>query len=130
MPGVCVYASTKQQVRIDSIHAVCRSIPPHSSAEAVVDAYTRLITAVSPPLYSTQDPTLLLTPDGSHNLLCTRDWMVLVPRGALAGGPVAQNALCFAGTLFLRTVQELAYVKEGGWGRVLQGVGRPWGDSL
>lgn len=91
----------------------------------MVDAYSRLVAHVAPCLYNPGSPPLL-TVDGSHNLLCTRDWMVLIPRGALASGPVAQNALCFAGTLFLRTVQELAYVKEGGWGGVLQGVGRPW----
>ena len=98
----------------------------------MVDAYQRLVAAVSFALYAPPQGAAslpLLAPDASHNLLCTRDWMVLIPRGALAGGPVAQNALCFAGTLFLRTVQELAYVQDGGWGRVLQGVGRPWNDG-
>lgn len=97
----------------------------------MVDAYERLVGAVSPPLYNSPEDAAalpLLASDASHNLLCSRDWMVLIPRGALAGGPVAQNALCFAGTLFLRTVQELAYVKQGGWGCVLQGVGRAWNE--
>ncbi len=55
--------------------------------------------------------------------------MMLIPRGSLSAGPVAQNAMAFAGSFFVRTIQELEYVKRVGPSAVLAGVGKAWGEG-
>ncbi|PSC73596.1 ATP adenylyltransferase [Micractinium conductrix] len=70
-----------------------------------------------------------LTPqDGSlsYNMVCTRDFMLLVPRRAEADGPVGCNSVAFAGSIFVRSKEEIAYVAGKGPLPILAAVGFEW----
>lgn len=62
----------------------------------------------------------------SFNWLLTERWMLTVPRGAEASGPVSANAMGFAGTFFVRSQEELDYVKGQDPMDVLAALGKPW----
>jgi sulfate adenylyltransferase (ADP) / ATP adenylyltransferase len=69
------------------------------------------------------------SPDGGlpgYNVLLTRQFMQIIPRAKEHSGPVAVNALGFAGTLFLRSEEEVEYVQKRGPLNILADVGRPW----
>lgn len=53
--------------------------------------------------------------------------MLVVPRRAEAVGPVAANSVAFAGSLFVRSRDEIEFVKQQGPLAVLAAVGYPWG---
>ncbi|MBF5040977.1 ATP adenylyltransferase [Aggregicoccus sp. 17bor-14] len=57
-----------------------------------------------------------------YNLLVTRRWMILVPRRAAAWEGIELNAMGFAGSLLVRTHQQLARVREAGPAAVLRAV--------
>jgi ATP adenylyltransferase len=61
-----------------------------------------------------------------HNLLMTRDWMLVVPRASGACGTIEVNALGFAGALLARGEEGLAQVRETGPLEVLRRVAVPW----
>lgn len=57
----------------------------------------------------------MLPPEGQpHNLLVTRRWMLLVPRRRQRWETVEVNALGFAGSLLVRTGEELERVRQVG----------------
>jgi len=58
-----------------------------------------------------------------YNLLATRTWMVLVPRGHEVFEGIAVNALGFAGSMLVRSDAQLAYLREIGPLVVLREVG-------
>jgi ATP adenylyltransferase len=58
-----------------------------------------------------------------HNLLMTRDWMLIVPRSSGAWGTIDVNALGFAGALAVRTESDLEALRETGPLEVLTRVG-------
>eukprot|EP01025_Chloroclados_australasicus_P037191 TRINITY_DN37893_c0_g1_i1.p1 TRINITY_DN37893_c0_g1~~TRINITY_DN37893_c0_g1_i1.p1 ORF type:complete len:172 (-),score=12.31 TRINITY_DN37893_c0_g1_i1:291-743(-) len=62
----------------------------------------------------------------SYNFLMTRDWMLLVPRGADSCGPVATNSMGYAGTFFLRSQDEIDFVKGHGPMHCLSEMACPW----
>lgn len=62
----------------------------------------------------------------SYNMLFTRRFLMLVPRAAEADGPVSCNSVAFAGSFFVRSREEVEYVRERGPMRVLAAVGLPW----
>jgi ATP adenylyltransferase len=64
---------------------------------------------------------------GPYNLLVTRDWMLAAPRRRGAWQGVEVNALGFAGSLLVRSVEQLAAVRRVGPMAVLRAVGRPPG---
>ncbi|HEX2463482.1 MAG TPA: hypothetical protein VHR17_02585 [Thermoanaerobaculia bacterium] len=59
-----------------------------------------------------------------YNLLMTRDWMLVLPRSSGATGPIEVNALGFAGTLVVRSEEDLALVREVGPLEILGRVGQ------
>lgn len=63
-----------------------------------------------------------LRQSGPYNLLATRDWMLLVPRSAERFDSISVNALGFAGSLFVRSEQQLAAVRDCGPMKVLASV--------
>lgn len=67
-----------------------------------------------------------LTPD--HNLVLTTDYLHLAVRRRERAGPVACNALGFAGTLFVKSREALEHVRREGPMAVLAAVGVPWAD--
>ncbi|PNH10983.1 5',5'''-P-1,P-4-tetraphosphate phosphorylase 2 [Tetrabaena socialis] len=62
----------------------------------------------------------------SYNVLMTRGWLMLAPRASECCGPLALNSLAFAGTMLVRSAEELGYVRSTGPGRILAAVGEPW----
>lgn len=67
-----------------------------------------------------------IEPDGRqsapYNLLLSREWMLLVPRSQECFHGISVNALGFAGSLFVRSADELAVIEAYGPMRVLQNV--------
>jgi ATP adenylyltransferase len=65
-------------------------------------------------------------PDGPrtspYNLLITRRWLLLVPRTAEFYRTISVNSLGFAGSLFVRTEEEMEWVRQAGPMRILQQV--------
>jgi ATP adenylyltransferase len=49
-----------------------------------------------------------------YNLLCTRDWMLLVPRSREFFEGVSINAIGFAGGLLVRNREQLAILRDRG----------------
>ncbi|KXZ56040.1 hypothetical protein GPECTOR_2g1592 [Gonium pectorale] len=62
----------------------------------------------------------------SYNVLLTRQWLMLVPRRAERFGPLAPNSLAFAGTMLVRSEEELEFVRQAGPSGILAQVGEPW----
>ena len=62
----------------------------------------------------------------SYNMVLTRTFMMLVPRRAEADGPISCNSVAFAGSFFVRSTEELGYVRGTGPMRILSSVGFPW----
>ncbi|MBM4378695.1 MAG: phosphorylase [Deltaproteobacteria bacterium] len=53
--------------------------------------------------------------DGAgYNLLCTREWMLLVPRARESVGDVSLNALAFAGSFFVKTEAQREQLRATG----------------
>jgi ATP adenylyltransferase len=59
---------------------------------------------------------------GAYNLLCTRAWMMVVPRRAESYENVMVNALGFAGSLLVRSEAQLEQLRAMGVLAVLNGV--------
>ncbi|SAL79516.1 ATP adenylyltransferase [Caballeronia terrestris] len=58
-----------------------------------------------------------------YNLLCTRDWMLLVPRSVSHVEDIAVNALGFAGSIFVRDEAQMRNVERLGPMNVLRRAG-------
>ena len=52
--------------------------------------------------------------------------MLVVPRRAEAEGAFSCNSVAFAGSLFVRSAEEQAFVRERGPLHVLAATGYPW----
>lgn len=63
-----------------------------------------------------------------YNLLATRNWMFVVPRSQESFQGVAINALGFAGTLLVRNLEQLNWVKQVGPLNILTQVSKPLVD--
>ncbi|KAK9839797.1 hypothetical protein WJX81_002359 [Elliptochloris bilobata] len=62
----------------------------------------------------------------SFNVLLTQRHMALVPRSREAWGPVAVNSMGYAGSLLVRSREELEYIEAEGPLCILTEVGQPW----
>ncbi|MEL7500885.1 MAG: phosphorylase [Cyanobacteria bacterium J06554_6] len=60
-----------------------------------------------------------------YNLLCTRRWMMVVPRSRESYGPISVNSLGFAGSLLVKNSERLKTLKSTGPMAVLEQVGIP-----
>jgi ATP adenylyltransferase len=60
-----------------------------------------------------------------YNLLCTRDWMLLVPRTRELFEGVSINAIGFAGGLLVRNPEQLAVLRDRGPMAALRETGAP-----
>jgi ATP adenylyltransferase len=67
-------------------------------------------------------------PQQSYNMILTAAFMMLVPRRTEFCGPVAVNSMGFAGSMLVRSQQELDYIRTEGPMRILAAVGLPWND--
>lgn len=66
-----------------------------------------------------------VAPGAPWNLVVTRDWLLVVPRGAESFEGVSVNALGFAGSLLAKTPAQLERLRSVGPMTVLRAVGRP-----
>ncbi|KAK9806958.1 hypothetical protein WJX72_008674 [[Myrmecia] bisecta] len=62
----------------------------------------------------------------SYNVLLTLRFMMVVPRRSECCGPVAVNSLGYAGTLLVRSKEELEFIHKKGPIAILTEVGQPW----
>ena len=58
--------------------------------------------------------------------VCTPDFMLVVPRSHEACGPCSCNAVAYAGSLFVRSAEELEYARVRGPLHILTATGYPW----
>ena len=65
------------------------------------------------------------SPAASYNLLMADAWMMAIPRSAERGHGIAVNALAFAGTLLVRSTEELERVRSDPMA-ILLAAGVPW----
>ena len=64
--------------------------------------------------------------ESSYNLWLADGLMLLALRSREACGPVAANTLGFAGTMLIKSDDQLQYLQEHGPMHVLQSIGIPW----
>ena len=92
---------------------------PAEAAAMTLEYYRLLLRAVGgpvPPTQGTQQPF-------PYNLLATRQWLWLIPRGQERFQGISVNALGFAGSLFARDATQMALIRQYGPLQVLRGVG-------
>ena len=105
-------------------HALVRFAPdqfraPLAAARATLEHYDLMLKAMSLHSASEDDPP------APYNLLVTRAWMLLVPRSREAFASIQVNALGFAGTLLVRTAQQVQTMKDYGPLNLLKQVAVP-----
>ena len=105
-------------------HALVRFAPdqfraPLAAARATLEHYDLMLKAMSLHSASEDDPP------APYNLLVTRAWMLLVPRSREAFASIQVNALGFAGTLLVRTAQQVQRMKDYGPLNLLKQVAVP-----
>lgn len=105
-------------------HAFARLAPgsPANAAAHALDHYRKLLDAVGLPAVDIDGRE---HQSGPYNLLVTPGWMLLVPRCAETADGIAVNALGFAGSLFVRDVQQLEAVRRIRPMTLLRRVGLP-----
>ncbi|BDA48076.1 probable diadenosine 5',5'''-P1,P4-tetraphosphate phosphorylase 2 [Coccomyxa sp. Obi] len=64
----------------------------------------------------------------SYNMVLTSNFMMLVPRSRETYGPVAVNSMGFAGSMLVRSREELDFIHTESPMRVLAAVGVPWSE--
>ncbi len=84
---------------------------------SLYDCYATLLNFVG---LETQGPLQ----SGAYNFLCTREWMMIVPRSLPEWNGVEINSLGFAGALLVRNPEQADYLKTQGPMLFLKNVGR------
>ena len=84
-------------------------VPAAQAAAPLQERYLALLVAVGLGACQVGD-----TQRGPYNLLVTRRWMMMVPRRAERFQGVSFNGLAFAGSLFVRSREELATLEGAG----------------
>jgi len=108
-------------VRLPFRHAFAR-LAPQASAQALHDVYRKLLHQCGISAVAAADGELQSAP---YNLLLRRGWMLVVPRSQPCFESIAVNGLGFAGSLFLRSQDELDRVRSVGPMQVLRAVAMP-----
>jgi len=93
------------------MHAVCM-LKPSSTAQELQEWYKLLLADA-------------LSASESWNLVMTTKWMMIVPRSRERVDAVSLNALGFAGTLLVRSAEELEQVRQMGVMKILAAAGCP-----
>jgi sulfate adenylyltransferase (ADP) / ATP adenylyltransferase len=99
-----------------------RRIGRQRSAAALHATYRELLDACGISAVAAAEGELHSAP---YNLLVRRGWMVVVPRSRERFESISVNALGFAGSLFVRTREELERVRRLGPMQVLRAVALP-----
>jgi ATP adenylyltransferase len=96
------------------------SIAPHATAPALHALYRELLQRCGISAVAAAEGELQSAP---YNLLVRRSWMLVVARSRACFETIPVNALGFAGSLFLRTQDELERVRAVGPMQLLRAVG-------
>jgi ATP adenylyltransferase len=107
--------------RLPFRHAFVR-LAPQATAPELHALYRELLGLCGISAVATEDGEVQSTP---YNLLVRRGWMLLVPRSRACFESIAVNGLGFAGSLFLRSQEELDCVHAIGPMQVLRAVAMP-----
>lgn len=102
-------------------HALSR-IAPRSSAAALHALYRESLRRCGLSAVAAPEGEVQSAP---YNLLLRRRWMLVVPRSRECFESISVNALGFAGSLFVRSPQDLERVRGAGPMRVLRAVALP-----
>jgi ATP adenylyltransferase len=94
-------------------------VPAPASAAVLHALYRELLSRVGIAAVPTPDGEVHGAP---YNLLVHRQWMLVVPRSRGCFGTIPVNALGYAGSLFLRSQEDLERVRAAGPMRVLRDV--------
>ena len=62
-----------------------------------------------------------------YNMLAGDGWLLLIPRSQEQYEGISLSAICFGGTLYTRTREQVDLVQQAGPLQVLAGVGLPQG---
>ena len=109
-------------------HAIAPLDPSHSAAsetdqsqlaQTQLTNYQKLLSAVG--IHSATD--WQGTQTAAYNLLCTRKWMMVVPRSREEYADISVNSLGFAGSLLVKNREKLEQLKQLGPMKLLQLVG-------
>jgi ATP adenylyltransferase len=100
-------------------HALSRLEPDWDFATASQQLATRYLQLLD--LFSLQNSDQPL----AYNLLVSREWMLLVPRGQEKAGGISINSLGFAGALLVKNEEQMHYIKSIGPLTLLSQVGIP-----
>lgn len=90
---------------------------PKTAGETLLAAFTRACIAL--------DLSATANPMPPYNLLVSRDWMLVVPRRREKWQDVSINALGYAGSLFVRSPEQIERLRAEGPLAVLGAVGFP-----
>ncbi|NEQ18723.1 MAG: phosphorylase, partial [Microcoleus sp. SIO2G3] len=82
---------------------------PLASASSTLECYYNLLRAVD---LISDTPVSGEKQSGAYNFLATRDWMLVVLRANECFSDISVNSLGFAGTLVVRSVQQMKLLKE------------------
>lgn len=107
--------------RLPFRHAFAR-LAPQATAPEVHAIYRELLHRCGVSAVAAEDGEVQSAP---YNLLVRRGWMLIVPRSRACFESISVNALGFAGSLFLRSQEELDRVQAIGPMQVLRAVAMP-----
>ncbi|MEJ8823558.1 phosphorylase [Variovorax humicola] len=107
--------------RLPFRHAFAR-LAPQATAPELHALYRELLHRCGIAAVATEEGEVQSAP---YNLLVRRGWMLVVPRSRACFESIAVNGLGFAGSLFLRSQEELDRVRAIGPMQVLRGVAMP-----
>ncbi|KAK2079790.1 hypothetical protein QBZ16_002185 [Prototheca wickerhamii] len=102
---------------------------PGGAPDAAFAAYERLCAVAGVFGAREEEPRGQPTIAIDYNLLCTRDYLQLIPRSWEKVDDFACNALGFAGTFLARSEETLAFIRRRTPSGVLVAVGFPWTDD-
>lgn len=80
---------------------------PEAAAEATMELHRHLLQTMGVWRGENAAPA-------PHNWLATREWLLVVPRSRERAGGIGVNALGFAGSLLVRSAEELAWLRTQG----------------
>jgi ATP adenylyltransferase len=92
---------------------------PLDKAQKTFELYSLMLESLGLETPSTDTLTIQSVP---YCLLMTREWMLLVPRSGEFVDSISVNSLGFAGSFFVRSMQQMDYLKKVGPMNALESV--------
>ncbi|KAG2499597.1 hypothetical protein HYH03_002538 [Edaphochlamys debaryana] len=123
LPYRCYVAMLPDSPSPDQLQAACSALLQRAFPGYTYTPHPAL--AAGPPTDAATAAAVAAGPV-SYNVLMTRRWLLLAPRRQERCGPLALNSLAFAGTVLVRSEEELGFVRETGPANILAQIGVPW----